>query len=91
MTKANKSFYNQYLNATARELHDVYGTYSKEKFEAMTYCKKLQYNMNGYDGRICSANTWQFTYAFQYVNEAGKNCLAYITARHNRFFEIDED
>lgn len=90
MTKANKRYYNQYLNSTARELHDVYGTYSAAKAGAMAYCRELQYDMNGYDGRICSANIFQFTYAFQYVNESGKKCLAYITARHNRFFEIED-
>ena len=91
MTKANKGYYENYKRATATALYDVYGTYSAAKARGYAYCRELQYNMGGYDGRICSANTFQFTYAFQYVNETGKKCLAYITARHNRFFEIDED
>ncbi len=89
MKKQYERFYNQYKMATARELHDVYGRCSYAKEKAMQDCKELQYNMNGYDGRICSANSFQFTYAFQYVNESGKHCLAYITAAHNRYFEIE--
>ena len=89
MKKQLEGFYNQYKKATARELHEVYGKYSSAKASAMQYCKELQNNMNGYDGRICSANTFQFTYAFQYINESGKHCLAYITAAQNRYFEID--
>lgn len=90
MNKQNRGFYNTYKNATARDLWDVYGRFSNNKVRAMQYCKELQYNMHGYDGRICSANTFSFTYAFQYVNESGKHCLAYITKAHNRFFEIDD-
>lgn len=89
MKKQYEGFYNQYKRATAKELHDVYGKYSPAKVNAYKYCRKLQENMGGYDGRICSANTFQFTYAFQYINESGKNCLAYITAAQNRYFEID--
>ena len=89
MKKMYEGFYENYKRATATELWEVYGTHSRAKDEAMQYCRELQYNMNGFDGRICSANTFQFTYAFQYVNESGKNCLAYITRDHNRFFEID--
>ena len=85
MKKAYEGFYNQYKRATARELSDVYGRYSAAKVRAMQYCKELKYNMHG------SANTFQFTYAFQYVNESGKHCLAYITRDHNRFFEIEEE
>lgn len=89
MNKQNTGFYNTYKNATARDLRDVYGRYSYNKVRAVQYCKELQYNMHGYDGRICSANTFAFTYAFQYINESGKHCLAYITKDKNRFFEID--
>ena len=89
MKKQYEGLYENYKRATAKELREVYGTYSQKKEEAMRDCKELQYNMNGYDGRICSANTFQFTYAFQYVNESGRRCLAYITAAHNRYFEID--
>ena len=89
MKKAYEGFYENYKRATATELSEVYGRYSAAKAQAMEYCKEMQHNMNGYDGRICSANTFQFTYAFKYVNESGRNCLAYITRDHNRYFEID--
>ena len=89
MRKQCEGFYENYKRATARTLSDVYSRYSRAKENALQYCKELQYNMNGYDGRICSANTFQFTYAFQYMNESGKHCLAYITRDNNRYFEID--
>ena len=88
MTKAQERMYESYKRATATELSEVYGRYSTAKAQAMQYCKELQSNLNGFSGRICSANTFQFSYAFRYVNESGRDCLAYITRDHNRYFEI---
>ena len=90
MTKANARLYENYKRATASELWEVYGRHSRAKEQAMEYCRELQYNMNGWGGRICSANTFQFSYAFRYTNESGKECLAYITRDNNRYFEIEE-
>jgi len=88
MTKFQRGLYSNYLRAIATELSQVYGSHSAAKDAAMQYCKELQYNLGGHDGRICSANSFQFSYAFRYVNESGKDCLAYITRDNNRYFEI---
>lgn len=51
-----------------RELYDVYGSFSSEKAKAMRDCKRWYLEDNGYNFHICSANTWQFTVAWNYVN-----------------------
>ena len=88
MTKAQERMWENYKMATAQELHQVYGSYSAAKAEAMNYCKRLQNELGGWDGRICSANTFQFTYAFQYKDGAGDVCLCYITKSADRKFLI---
>lgn len=88
MNKMESALYNNYIHSTTTNLSDVYGRYSHAKEEAMNYCKRLQHEMKGFDGRICSANTYSFSYAFQYINDDGVVCLCYITKAHNRKFEI---
>ena len=88
MTKAQKTMVENYKRATATDLWQVYGTFSESKSRAMDYCKELQYQMNGFGGRICSANTFQFTYAFQYIDADGDSCLCYITKAHNKMFKL---
>lgn len=88
MTKAQEMMWSNYKNASATDLWQVYGRHSQAKDEAMAYCRGLQYKMGGHDGRICSANTYQFSYAFQYEDEAGDVCLCYITRDNVRKFCI---
>lgn len=90
MTKKNRGLLNNYNNATARTLWDVYTTCSAEKRKAFDDCNVKQCQMNGYDARICSANTYQFTYAFKYVNEDNKECLFYRTAANDYTFVIED-
>ena len=89
MKKQYIGLYENYKRATATELWQVYGRYSVEKIKALQECKELQYNMGGYDGRICTHSAYLFSYAFRYINESGRQCLAYITKGNKRFFEID--
>lgn len=88
MTKEQERFYESYNRATATNLYEVYGTHSRAKDEAYNYCRRLQYEMGGHDGRICSANTFQFTYAFQYEDADGDTCFCYITRDNVRKFCI---
>lgn len=90
MTKKQEAMLQAYERATATELHDVYGRFSKAKVNAMEYCKALQRRLQGYGGKICSANTYQFTYAFKYPDfDTGKTCLCYCTAVNDYKFPID--
>ena len=68
------------------DLFDVYGTCSAAKRYAMDYCKRLQRERNGYDGRITSHNTFQFSYGFRFL-EDGIEKLMYITKAHDRVFD----
>ena len=88
MTKAQNALWNSYQRATATNLNDVYGRHSKAKDEAYNYCRRLQYEMGGHDGRICSANSFQFSYAFQYEDKDGDVCLCYITRDNIRKFVL---
>lgn len=88
MTKAQAALYSTYQQATTTDLSQVYGRYSYAKEQAMHYCHRLQAELNGYDGRICSANTFQFSYAFRYTDVDGQECLCYITKAHDRRFPL---
>lgn len=88
MTKKQMGLYENYKRAWAQTLDDVYGRYSVAKAKAMDYCYNLQSELKGHDGRICSWNTFQFTYAFRY-EEDGKQMLAYITANNDYYFQIE--
>lgn len=92
MTKKQEAMLQAYLRADekATDLWRVYGTFSKKKAEAMEYCKELQYRLNGYGGRITSANSYHFSYAFKYPDyDTGKMCLCYCTAAHDYKFPIE--
>ena len=79
MTKEHaRSVYRDYVSSFSDDLHDSYGTYSKEKEKACNYCKARQNDFNSYDGAIVSYNRFMFTYAFTGMFE-GKRYFVYIT------------
>lgn len=85
MTRETARF--NYDNAKYKELWQCYGRCSNAKYKAMEYCKRLQHEKRGYDGRITSFNTFQFSYAFQFVEpDTGAIKLMYITKAHDREF-----
>ena len=89
MNKFQRGLYSNYLRATATELSQVYGSHSAAKDAAMGYCRRLQSEMDGRDGRICSANSFSFTYAFRYTDVDGRECLCYISKAYDRKFPLD--
>lgn len=90
MTQAQEKMLWNYKRSTAKELWHVYGTWSAEKAQAFQNCNVDRMNLDGYDARICSANSWQFTYAFRYMLD-GVEHLRYHTARNVYDFELEED
>lgn len=89
MTKKQTALLNQYNRATARTLYDVYGRYSYAKEKAYNWCIEKMNDLNGFDGRICSATCNFFTFAFQYPDpETGVLRLCYETHRNTYDFEI---
>lgn len=63
-TKRGQNLLDRADNYEGRELWDVYSSFSKDKRDAFDRCKRLQYEYNGSDFRIISANTWAFSVAF---------------------------
>ncbi len=89
MTKRQEQMLDNYRRASATELYEVYGRYSEKKREAFDRCRKLQATYDGWDGRICTANGWQFTYAFKFNNGYHQTCLCYITKDGEYEFPIN--
>ena len=88
MTKKEQAMYNRYCSANVSMLCEVYGSWSSAKEYAYAHCLDRQRHYNGYDGRITSANTNFFCYAFRYQTNDGER-LRYMTGRNNYDFLID--
>lgn len=69
-------------------LSDCYNSYSYAKEKAYNYCKNLQTQYNGYDFKIISYNTMQFTVGF-YCDFEGKTNFVYITKSYDKICTID--
>ena len=63
-TQKAKIFIKEYWTSTRYSLYDCYNDYSYAKDRAYDYCITKMQEMNGYDGRILTYNTFVFTYAF---------------------------
>jgi len=87
MTKKNRAMYEAYMRATDRRLEDAYGRASERKRAAFRSCVRTLEEMQGYDGRIVSHNTFRFSYAFRYMQD-GEERIRYITADNNYDFAI---
>lgn len=75
--------------ATAFELSDVYGRCSYQKEHAWNYCYNLYRKLQGWDFKIISFNTFQFSVGFYfYSTELHNICFAYITKAHDRFCQL---
>ena len=75
--------------ATARDLKDVYGRYSTSKEKAWDYCFDMYCELYGWDFKIISYNTFQFTVGFYFYNkDLGNVCFAYITKDQDRFCQL---
>lgn len=83
-----------YSNDT--QLSDVYKTWSSAKQAGYDYCLRRQKALDGFSGRICGANGWQFSYAFLFhlVNtKTGvvETWLEYHTANHCYHFMVTDE
>lgn len=71
--------YERYSCSFAHELSDVYDTWSNAKEDAMRYCKTLERDCNGYNGKILSHTDQCFTYGFIVTDEDYYDYLVVIT------------
>ena len=87
-TKKEQQMFENYINSNATYLWDVYGMFSTGKERAYEKCRQDMIAHNGNHPRIPTANSFQFTYAFQYKGESGEARLRYHTASKVYDFEI---
>lgn len=76
---------NDWYYSSAKELYQVYGSYSQAKVNAMEYCKEMMEKYNGYDLCIISHNCNVFSVGFIFKDDDGKKIFAYITRDYDRF------
>lgn len=88
MTKAQKQLYNAWRRARHETIWDAYARPSFAKEEAYEYCLKDMREHNGFSGRITSANSFHFSFAYIYDTEKDKR-LRYHTAANVYDFAID--
>ena len=89
MNKKQQQLLNNYLKSSDVYLNDVYTRWSLEKEIAYDRIRcECAYN-DGFDLRICSANTFAFTMAYSYY-VGDKVHLRYYTRDNVYDFEIDE-
>ena len=67
------------------KLYDVYTTYSGAKARAYDRCLEEMLEDNGYDFHICSANTFQFTVAWEYVNPETGEIMTKVKTASNTY------
>ncbi len=88
MTEKEQRMINYYNRSNAKNLNDVYGSFSKAKAEAFNMCLAHMHKNNGFDGRICSHNGWKFTFGYKYVNDLGYTTLCFITPHHTYYITL---
>ena len=89
MNKKQQQLLNNYLKSSDYYLNDVYTRWSLEKEIVYDRIRcECAYN-DGFDLRICSANTFTFTMAYSYY-VGDKVHLRYHTRDNVYDFEIDE-
>lgn len=87
-TKRMQEIYDRYMNAKCSYLEECYITCSAQKQRAYNYCRNLYYKVGGEGFRIIGYNTFVFTVGFEFVDENGVVCFAYITPEKGIYFEI---
>jgi hypothetical protein len=71
MTKLNKTtkkaqaFIDSYERATGTTLSDIYGSYSSAKAQAERDCRDRMAQLNAYDFRMMSGNSFAFTCGYR--------------------------
>lgn len=88
MKQAETAFH-YYMNSSYSNLFSAYSKPSKDKINAFTKCKNKQVDLDGFDFRIISKNTYIFTCGFKYINMlTGKKMFYYITPYYEISIEI---
>ena len=82
--------YERWCDSNYTTLREVYGRWSGEKERAYKACLEKCSDMNGWNFRIVSHNSWMFTVGWLYRNEEGKNMFWYETPSNSYTWAIPE-
>lgn len=88
MTKEQNTIIMNHSRSHARVLQDVYTSWSWKKQSAYDYCRDCMTEKEGYDFKIISSNSFQFTCGF-YFYEGDKEMFKYFTASRELEFEVN--
>lgn len=82
--KEQQHMVEMHKRANYSNLSEAYAKASSDKWDAFNYCKSKQRELDGFNFRITSYNTYWFTAAFQFIDkETGVLRLYYITRDHD--------
>lgn len=82
MTKKQHQMMWQVTHSSNESLHDVYKTFSQDKYIAYERCKGEMYRKEGFNFRITSANTFAFACGFLYYDVDKRLRCRYYTSRN---------
>lgn len=86
MNKRDLRFIDEYEKSQARDLRDVYKSYSHEKEFAMKLCCDMMEAEGGWGLKILSANTFHFTVAWV----KPENVLHVVTRNNDYYIDLDK-
>lgn len=84
-TKFGQSLLARANHFEGTDLDDVYGRWSRAKADAMRSCRRLCEEMNGYNFRIISHNTFGFSVAWNYDNSETGEVMTRIETSSNTY------
>lgn len=88
LNKREKNFQSAYMRSNDYSLFDAYENVSRAKFRAWEHCEVLCKEYEGWDLKIISRNSFQFTAGFEFTNpETGAVSLFIITKSDEFAFE----
>lgn len=88
LNKQMQGAINSHKMSNTYSLSDCYNSYSYAKERAYNYCRNLYNEYNGYDFKIISYNTNQFSVGF-YCDFDDKTNFVYITKSYDRMCAVD--
>lgn len=92
LNKREKNFQHAYMRSNDYSLFDAYKNVSREKFRAWEHCEVLCKENDGWDLKVISYNSFQFTAGFEFTNpETGAVSLCIITKSDEFAFEEQFD
>lgn len=87
-TKKGTELWNNYRMATKTLLAECYGKVSQKKAMAYYDCIMECASKGGFSPRICSWNSFRFTFAYQYI-ENDVAYLVYKTGKNDYLVKLD--